>query len=152
MARFKKKKDSGQVTINTSSLPDIIFMLLFFFMVATTMRETTIYVKVTAPEAHEIQKLDKTSNVYLYVGVPTQAEVFGTDSRIQCNDVFVDMKDVGVEVINNREQLDESKRKKMTVAMRIDQDTKMGIVTDIKQELRSVGAFKINYTTRKKSK
>ena len=46
MAKFRRKKGKGGVTINTASLPDIVFMLLFFFMVSTTMRETEVQVQV----------------------------------------------------------------------------------------------------------
>jgi len=151
MAKFKKKKTSGAVEINTSSLPDIIFMLLFFFMVATTMREVTLYVKVKAPEAYEIQKLEKTSPVsYIYVGKPMQSSLFGTDDRLQCNDQFKDVDEVAEWVIQERQILPEDKKNRMTVALKVNEETHMGLVTDIKQELRKAQSFKINYTTRKK--
>lgn len=151
MAKFKKKKAGGAVEINTSSLPDIIFMLLFFFMVATTMREVTLYVKVKAPEAYEIQKLEKTSPVsYIYVGKPMQSNLFGTDDRLQCNDQFKDVGEVAEWVIQERQILPEDKKNRMTVALKVNEETHMGLVTDIKQELRKAQAFKINYTTRKK--
>ena len=70
MSRFKTKKGKGGAAINTSSLPDIIFMLLFFFMVSTTMREVTVRVKQQMPEATEIQKLDKKSLVSFMVPIP----------------------------------------------------------------------------------
>jgi biopolymer transport protein ExbD len=59
MSKFKKKKNGEQPAINTASLPDIVFMLLFFFMVATVMRDNTLMVKNTLPAADQIQKLDK---------------------------------------------------------------------------------------------
>ncbi len=68
MSRFKTKKGKGSAAINTSSLPDIIFMLLFFFMVTTVMREVTVIVKQKMPEATEVQKLDKKSLVsFIYI-------------------------------------------------------------------------------------
>jgi len=153
MAKFKKKKSGGPVGINTSSLPDIIFMLLFFFMVATTMREVTLFVKVQAPEAYEIQKLEKTSPVsYIYVGKPLQTALFGTDDRFQCNDQFKDIDEIAEWVVQERQILPEDKRNRMTVALRVDEQTHMGVVTDIKQELRKAQSFRINYTTRKKDK
>jgi biopolymer transport protein ExbD len=153
MAKFKKKKSGGPVEINTSSLPDIIFMLLFFFMVATTMREVTLFVKVTAPEAFEIQKLEKTSPVsYIYVGKPLQTTLFGTDDRFQCNDQFKDIDEIAEWVVQERQILPEDKRNRMTVALRVDEQTHMGVVTDIKQELRKAQSFRINYTTRKKER
>ena len=152
MARFKKKKSSGQQKINTSSLPDIIFMLLFFFMVTTTMREVTLIVKVNAPEATEVQKLEKKSLVsYIYVGVPTKTQ-FGTESRIQLNDAFATTDDISEFIASEREARDEADRKFLTTSIKADKDTRMGIITDIKQELRKAGAFKINYSSRKVSK
>lgn len=149
MARFKKKKSSGPQKINTSALPDIIFMLLFFFMVTTTMREVTLIVKVKPPEATEVQKLERKSLVsYIYVGVPMKAQ-FGTESRIQLNDAFATKEDISEFIAAEREARDENDRKFLTTSIKADKDTRMGIITDIKQELRKVGAFKINYSSRK---
>ncbi len=152
MARFKQKKSTGPQKINTSALPDIIFMLLFFFMVTTTMREVTLIVKVSVPEATEVQKLEKKSLVsYIYVGVPTKTK-FGTESRIQLNDAFATTKDIAEFIATERESKDEADRKFLTTSIKADKGTRMGIVTDIKQELRKVGAFKINYSSRKVAK
>jgi biopolymer transport protein ExbD len=151
MARFKQKKSSGPQKINTSALPDIIFMLLFFFMVTTTMREVTLIVKVKPPEATEVQKLEKKSLVsYIYVGVPIKTQ-FGTESRIQLNDAFATKDDISEFIAAEREARDEADRKFLTTSIKADKDTRMGIITDIKQELRKVGAFKINYSSRKVS-
>ena len=149
MARFKQKKSSGPQKINTSALPDIIFMLLFFFMVTTTMREVTLIVKVIAPEATEVQKLEKKSLVsYIYVGVPLKSQ-FGTESRIQLNDAFATPSDISEFVAAERESRDETDRKFLTNSIKADKATRMGVITDIKQELRKAGAFKINYSSRK---
>ena len=149
MARFKKKKASGVQKINTSALPDIIFMLLFFFMVATTMRETTLIVKVKVPDATEVQKLEKKSLVsYIYVGQPTK-EALGTESRIQLNDSFAEVSDIQEYIAREREARDEADRKFLTTSIKADRLTRMGVITDIKQELRKAGAFKINYSSRK---
>lgn len=152
MARFKKKKGGGQQKINTSALPDIIFMLLFFFMVTTTMREVTLIVKVLPPEATEVQKLEKKSLVsYIYVGVPIKSQ-FGTESRIQLNDAFANPSDIPEYIASEREARDEADRKFLTTSIKADKGTRMGVITDIKQELRKVGAFKINYSSRKVTK
>jgi len=149
MARFKQKKSSGPQKINTSALPDIIFMLLFFFMVTTTMREVTLIVKVTPPEATEVQKLEKKSLVsYIYVGVPLKSQ-FGTESRIQLNDAFATPADIAEFVASERESRDEADRKFLTNSIKADKGTRMGVITDIKQELRKAGALKINYSSRK---
>ena len=150
MSKFKKKSGGGQTGINTASLPDIVFMLLFFFMVTTVLRETTLKVKVTTPFATEVQKLEKKSLVsYIYVGKPTEPERYGTQSRIQLNDVFAEPSDIANFIILEREKVDERLVPQMTTSIRADKDTKMGIVTDVKQELRKINALKINYSTKK---
>lgn len=150
MSKFKTKKGKESPGINTSSLPDIIFMLLFFFMVTTTMREVTLKVKTTLPEATEVQKLEKKSLVsFIYVGPPVNSKTFGTNTRIQLNDQFAVVDDIQEFVANDRQKRPESDRQKVTFSLKVDSDTRMGIVTDIKQELRKAGAFKINYSSRK---
>ena len=150
MSRFKTKKSKGTAAINTSSLPDIIFMLLFFFMVTTVMREVSLKVKLKLPEATEIQKLERKSLVsYIYIGPPVKSALYGTNSRIQLNDTFASVDDIQEFVAKEREDRDEADRKFITTSLKIDGITKMGIVTDVKQELRKAGALKINYSTRK---
>jgi biopolymer transport protein ExbD len=156
MAKFIKKGKGEVPPISTASLPDIIFMLLFFFMVTTVMRESTLLIqKPKLPEATEIKKLEKKSLVsYIFVGVPHNKyqSIYGTEPIIQLNDAFKDIKDVQDYVANEREKMDESERNKLTVSLKVDSETKMGIITDIKQELRKAQALKINYSTKKKIK
>ncbi len=150
MSRFKTKKGKGSAAINTSSLPDIIFMLLFFFMVTTVMREVTVIVKQKMPEATEVQKLDKKSLVsFIYIGEPKDSKLYGTSARIQLNDSFHDVDDIPEFVAKERQERDEADRKFITTSLKVHGETKMGIVTDVKQELRKSGALKINYSTRK---
>ena len=139
--------------ISTASLPDIVFMLLFFFMVTTVMRETELKIQVKVPEATEIKKLEKKSLVsYIYIGKPHTAlqKTFGSEPRIQLNDAFATPDDIRDFVTSEREQMDENDQKQMTISLKIDQNTKMGIVTDVKQELRKSSALKIMYSSRKK--
>jgi len=150
--RFKTKKGKESPAINTASLPDIIFMMLFFFMVTTTLREVTFKVKMKLPEAPEIQQLEKKSMVsYIYVGPPVYSKLFDTNTRIQLNDMFANVDDIPEFVQIERQNRPESDRKMITTSLKVDSDTRMGIVTDIKQELRKSGAFKINYSSRRKS-
>lgn len=144
----KKKKASP--AISTSSLPDIVFMLLFFFMVSTVMRETDLKVKVTVPQATEIQKLEKKSLVsYIYIGSPgdNYRSKFGTAPRIQLNDAFAMPNQVPEFIEKERAARAEAEVPFMTTSLKADRETKMGIVTDVKQELRKVNALKINYST-----
>ena len=148
LGRFKKDRQQKSQSINTASLPDIIFMLLFFFMVTTTMRETTLFVRNTLPHATEIQKLERKSLVsYIYIGSPLQSEIFGTEPRIQLNDAFASVSEIAPFVESERLARAEAERPLMVYSLRIDRETKMGIVTDVKQELRKVNALNINYST-----
>ena len=155
MAKFKKKNGSGMTPISTASLPDIIFMLLFFFMVSTSMKEVTFKVQLRSPEATEVEKLEKKSLVtYIYVGIPLKPYqgMFGTEPRIQLNDAFSTVADIQSYIAQEREAMKESDRPKMTTSIKADYDCPMGIVTDIKQALRQAQALKISYSTRKVDK
>lgn len=152
MARFKKEKSGDLPAISTASMPDIIFMLLFFFMVTTTMREVTLKVRNKMPEATEVQKLEKKALVsFIYIGPPTQSRLYGTESRIQLNDSFRTVADIAEFIYMEREARNEADRPLLTTSLKVDKEVKMGVVTDVKQELRKVGAFKINYSTDRKS-
>ncbi len=152
MAKFRKEGTKELPAISTASLPDIVFMLLFFFMVSTVLRETTLKIKVTLPQASEIKKLEKKSLVsYIYVGSPKSAftEMYGTEPRIQLNDAFAELSDIKMYIESEREEREESERPAMTTSLKVDEYTKMGIVTDIKQQLRECQALKMNYSARK---
>jgi len=148
MGRFKKDTGPKSQKINTASLPDIIFMLLFFFMVTTTMRETTLFVRTQMPPATEVQKLERKSLVsFIYIGPPIQTQIFGSEPRIQLNDAFATVNDIAPYVLAEREARNEAERQLITTSLKVDRDTRMGIVTDVKQELRKSNALKINYST-----
>jgi biopolymer transport protein ExbD len=152
MATFKRKGGKGTPGISTASLPDIVFMLLFFFMVSTTMRETDMKVSVKLPEASEVVKLEKKSLVsYIYVGTPARQYqgIFGTDSRIQLNDTFKTLGDIRDFITSERDAMSEFDRAMLTISLKIDEQTRMGIVTDVKQELRKASALKISYSARR---
>jgi biopolymer transport protein ExbD len=152
MSKFKKDTAKDTPGISTASLPDIVFMLLFFFMVTTVMRETTIMVKQTMPDATEIKKLEKKSLVsYIYVGSPVERmqATYGTKARIQLNDAFANVADIPQYINAERAERDEKEIPFMTASIKADKDAKMGLVTDVKQELRKANALKINYSTRK---
>ncbi len=152
MAKFKKKSGGGTPAISTASLPDIVFMLLFFFMVTTVMREVTLLVENTKPNATEIKKLERKSLVtYIYVGKPKQQYIpqVGSEPRVQLNDAFARVDEIQQYVITEREAINEAERPLMTVSIKADEDVKMGLITDIKQELRKANSLKINYSTRK---
>lgn len=151
MAKFRKgpKKDTG--TISTASLPDIVFMLLFFFMVSTTIREVELKVRTQVPGATEVKKLEKKSLVsYIYIGEPIRKyqKYYGTNDRIQLNDAFSDVESIREFITAERNSMDEADRAYMTVSLKIDKEAKMGIVVDVKQALRKASALKINYSSK----
>ncbi len=150
MSKFRKEGSKETPAISTSSLPDIVFMLLFFFMTTTTMREQDLVVKVIQPKATEVKKLEKKSLVSnIYVGQPLRSyqSKFGSDDAIQLNDFFATVADVKDFIFAERESRKEEEIPQMTTNIKADVDVKMGIITDIKQELRKVQALKINYAT-----
>ena len=145
MGKFKKKKrEMG--AISTASLPDIVFMLLFFFMVATVLRTEEEMVRVIRPQASELYKIEKKHLIrYINIG-PPQDKRYGTEPVIQLNDQFADVAQIRDWVENERLTLAEAEQTKMWVSMKVDQDTKMGVVTDVKQELRKASALKVLYS------
>ncbi len=145
MSKFKKKK-KGLPAISTASLPDIVFMLLFFFMVSTTMRETDLKVRINLPFATEVKKLERKSLVsYIYVG---KINGEGTD-KIQLNDRISDVKNIKYFIFAERETHSEDEIPLLTTSIKADINSNVGTITDIKEELRNVNALKINYSTRK---
>ena len=152
MARFTGKKAKETPALNMGSMSDIIFMLLFFFMVITTMRESTLYVKITVPKGTEVVKLEKKSLVsYINVGVPQELlqKQYGTEPRIQLNDQISEVSDIIGFIEEEREQRSEDERAQLTTAIKADTLVRMGLITDIKQELRQAGALKIFYNAAK---
>lgn len=153
MAKFGKTGKREMPQLNTSSLPDLIFTMLFFFMIVTTMREVTLKVEFKVPVATELEKLEKKSLVtFIYVGKPLLdfRKAMGTESRIQLNDAFAEVSEIQDYIYQERATMTEEDAQQMTVSLKVDQDTKMGIVTDIKQALRQSYALKINYSATKR--
>tara|TARA_B100000965_G_scaffold405515_1_gene439890 strand:+ start:144 stop:614 length:471 start_codon:yes stop_codon:yes gene_type:complete len=154
MSKFKKNKKGGLAPISTASLPDIVFMLLFFFMVTTVMRETEMLVENQLPQASEVKKLERKSLVsYIYVGSPkgkNRQAKYGSESKIQLNDSYAKISDIQEFIIAERESRAEEEVPLLTTSIKADVDVKMGIISDLKQELRKAQAYKINYSTRKK--
>ncbi|TSE09749.1 MULTISPECIES: ExbD/TolR family protein [Aquimarina] len=151
MSKFKKKSGGELPAISTASLPDIVFMLLFFFMVATVMRQNTLMIENRLPVADQIEKLDKKDLVmYIYAGKPSSryAASAGTQARIQLNDKFAEVADIKAFILAERASKREELVPFLTTALKVDGETNMGLVGDIKSELRDVQALKINYTTR----
>ena len=143
MGRFSRGGSREMPELNTSSLPDLIFTILFFFMIVTTMREVTLKVKFTVPTGTELEKLEKKSAVsFIYVGPPTDQlrAAMGSGTRIQLNDRFAEPAEVMDFIAEERTRMTDQAAQ--VVSMKVDQRTQMGIITDIKQVLRKSWALK----------
>jgi biopolymer transport protein ExbD len=154
MSKFRKEGKKAAPAISTASLPDIVFMLLFFFMVTTVMREVSLKVKISQPKATEISKLQRKSLVaYIYIGPPTKqySVTLGSLPRIQLDDSFARVDQIPEWVAKVKSETNEAEIPLLTYSLKVDKDTKMGIVTEVKQELRKAEALKINYSTLKGS-
>ncbi|MBD1259633.1 biopolymer transporter ExbD [Maribacter polysiphoniae] len=150
MSKFSKKKSGELPPVSTASLPDIVFMLLFFFMTVTVMKDSSLKVENVLPNANEVKKLEKKDRViYIYVGKPTQEfqKVFGTEPKIQLNDKFANPSEVGDYILAERAKKSQELQNVLTTALKVDKNANMGLISDIKQELRKVNALKVNYTT-----
>ncbi len=148
MAKIRKNEARETPEMSTSSLPDIIFMFLFFFMMVTTMKEVTYKVVIQQPHATELTKLENKSLVrYVYIGKPTREwqKTFGSETRIQLGDAFADVSQLEDFIVTERSSMKEEDQNMMTVSIKADKDTRMGIVTDVKQALRRAYALRINY-------
>ena len=152
MSKFGKNVKKETPGISSGSLSDIVFMLLFFFMVTTQMRDTENKVMVKLPEASEVVKLERKDLAsYINIGPPTrllQAQ-YGTDARIQLNDSFKTVDDIRDFIAAERDAMSEGDRAFMTTVIKGDSDVRMGIITDVKQELRRCSALKIMYQARR---
>ena len=144
---MKKKGEREVPAMATTSLPDVVYIILFFFMLSTSMRDQELMVTYKLPEATEVQKLEKKNLVsYIHIGkpsLPMQAK-YGTAPRIQLNDSYRTTKDILDFVAAERESHNE-----MTVCLKADEETKMGVVADVKQELRRANALKLSYASSK---
>ena len=150
MSKFKKKKTAGTPGISTASLPDIVFMLLFFFMTATTMKDNDLKIENKLPLGDQTSKLHRKENVMsIFIGKPSERyiPVLGQSDRIQLNDKISSVSEVKGFVISERASRPSSSENKLTCALKIDENVRMGIVRDVKQELRKVEQLKVSYVT-----
>ena len=147
MSKFKKKT-KADTNIPTSALPDIIFMLLFFFMVTTVLREQTILVEQKIPQATQFQKIQKKTLIsYLYIGKPKNTSLYGSEPRLQANDVLINTSDLVLWVNQQKDALSEAERDQIWISLKADRDVKMGPISDIQFELREADARKLMYAS-----
>jgi len=146
MGNFQKKSANTKQDVPTSAMPDIVFMLLIFFMVTTVLRETTLQVKVNFTEAENIEKIEQKRLVsYIYIGPKKlQGNQVG-DTAIQIDDALVE----DIKAIRKLMYDKLIEQPKLIVSLRVDEDSETGTVTDVQQELREAGTLRINYSTKR---
>ena len=148
MSKFKKRK-KGIPAVNTAALPDIVFMLLFFFMVTTTMRETNLQIEAPSlPSATEVKKLEHKSLVStIYIGKAKDTKYGVGYNKIQLNDKIASADQVPAFIINARTKVAENEIPFMTTSIKADKQSSVGTIIDIRLKLRDVNALKVSYST-----
>lgn len=155
MAKFKKKKDGELPQASTAALPDIVFMLLFFFMTVTVMKDNSLMIENKLPQADDIEKLNRKNDrvMYIYAGKPASGyEKFGTEAVLQLNDKIAKPSDLKQFIQSEIALRTEEIVPFMVTALKVDRNANMGLVSDIKQELRKENMLKISYLSVKPAK
>lgn len=150
MSKFKIGRNQDTPEVSTASLPDIVFMLLFFFMTVTVMKDDSLKVVNELPNASEIKRLEKKDRIItIYIGKPQKKweSMVGGEPKIQVHDKFINVSEVGPFVLSQIDKMPEDIRAFATVSLKVDKNANMGLISDVKQELRKVNALKVNYTT-----
>lgn len=143
---FKKKAAKTKQEIPLASMPDIVFILLIFFMVSTVLRETTLQVRTILPKAEALTKLEQKRLVsYVYVGPRKLENNKLGETAIQIDDALIEGV-TNIRTIMYRKLVEQPK---LVVSLRVDQDSEMGVVTDVQQELREAGTLRINYSSKR---
>ena len=149
MSMFKRK-DHSVPGLNTASLPDLIFTVLFFFMIVTHMKENQMKVKYQVPEGTKLERLAKKSTIsHIYIGKPYKG---GGITAVQVNDKIVDVAEIEDFIAAERKRMSPDDAKQMTVSIKADKKADMGVITDVNQSLRRANALKILYSGRKSTK
>ncbi|HAH51632.1 MAG TPA: biopolymer transporter ExbD [Balneola sp.] len=145
MAHFKKKQAGTKQEVPTSAMPDVVFMLLFFFMVTTVLREVTLKVKIDLTKATNIEKIEEKRLVsYIYMGPERLPNNRLGNDKVQIDDSIVD--DIGAIRQLMYDKLLQEQR--MIVSLRVDESSEFGLLTDVQEELKKAQTFRINYSTK----
>ena len=149
MSRFRKKGKRKVPTLNTASLPDLIFTLLFFFLLVTHLRTIPVLTQIHLPEASELQKLkENTSVIYLLVGKQTKENV-GNIYEIQLNSELITIEDMPFKLQMIVNEMKPEEINKSVVYFKVDKDIPMGLVNDIRQNLREARLQTVYYSVEK---
>jgi biopolymer transport protein ExbD len=149
MGRFRKNDSRKVPSLNTAALPDLIFTILFFFLLVTNMRTVPLLTQVNLPSASELQKLkEKSLLVYLLVGKQfneNQEDLF----EIQLNSELIVLEDMPFKLQMIKETIKPEEQNQLITLLKIDKNAPMGLVNDIRQNLREAQLQTVYYTVEK---
>lgn len=141
--RFQRRSSESEPEFTTASLPDIVFMLLIFFMVSTVLRETDIKVRTELPQAEALTKIDQKRLISkVHIGPLKRGENEG-ETAIQIDDALIDNQQAIRQIMYNKLQ----EEPRLIVSLKVDQESEMQIVNEVQQELREANALRINYSS-----
>jgi biopolymer transport protein ExbD len=150
MSKFRKSTSLEVPALNTAALPDLIFTILFFFMIVTNMRSVPVMTQFELPTATELQKLkEKSLLVYIMVGKPQGYSTENETIRIQLNSDFVLLEEIPDHLLDLKKKIPAEEQEKMIAVLKIDKEIPMGLVNDIKQNLREANILMIHYSVEK---
>ena len=157
MGKFSKSGGREMPELNTSSLPDLVFAFLFFIMMVTSIREVTPKVSFSnLPSATELTKLEEKSLVtFIYVGKPNKEyrAMYGSNSAIQLNDQVTQNPTAVYSYLEQaKAKLKDDRRSLMQVSLKADKETKMNIISQVKEELRRANTLNLSYSARQGKK
>ena len=148
MSRFQRRRHRDVPGLNLAAMPDLIFTVLFFFMIVTHMRQVQPLVRYEVPQGTEVEKAQrKGATVYLFIGHPLATDGSQSEeTRIQLGDRYVTIDEIGPAIERERKRMSSEDRQHLVVSIRADRNVEMGIINDVKQALRRAGALNINYS------
>lgn len=146
MPLFERKRHDVPM-LNTASLPDLIFTVLFFFMIVTHMQKVAVKVRFQVPQGTQLTRLVKKSAVsYIYIGYPGTGVATSSAERIQLNDKFATATEVSSYVRAELDRMSPEDRQQMTVSIKADRSTPMRMIADVKQALRQAKVYRVSYS------
>ena len=152
MIEFRKRKRRSVPVLNTASLPDLIFTVLFFFMIVTHMRNENVKVTYRVPQGTELSRVTKKSAVTnIYIGKRMGEVASDNKFYVQVNNEVMEIDHIPSYMRDIRSNMPEELRQHATVSIKADRDVPMGIVTQVKQALREAKAYRVSYSAEKKT-
>jgi len=145
--RFQRRSSDTEPGFTTASLPDIVFMLLIFFMVTTVLREQNIKVQTELPQAEALTKIEQKRLISkIHVGPLKRGENQG-ETAIQIDDALIENRRTIRQIMYRKVQ----NEPRLIASLKVDVGSEMGVVNEVHQELREAGALRINYSSNREN-